>query len=91
MLKFTTTGIMCRDCHAAERGEMWKCPTCDHVMTEEQSKGYRGCPAGFHPVQHVQTKAGVVLMQDGMSFDHFEALNVVREPSRTHDVKQPET
>lgn len=32
---------------------MWMCPICNHVMTEEQSKGYRGCPAGMHFAQHV--------------------------------------
>lgn len=31
---------------------LWRCPICGHVMTEEQSKGYRGCPTGFHPIAH---------------------------------------
>jgi hypothetical protein len=33
---------------------MWICPVCLHIMSEEQSKGYRGCPSGIHFVQHVQ-------------------------------------
>jgi hypothetical protein len=32
--------------------KQWRCPTCAHLMTEEESKGYRGCPTGMHPVQH---------------------------------------
>lgn len=34
---------------------MWMCPICNHVMTEEQSKGYRGCPpsGAIHIAQHV--------------------------------------
>lgn len=32
--------------------EAWRCPECGHVMTEEQSKGYRGCPTGMHVLQH---------------------------------------
>jgi len=32
---------------------LWRCPVCGHVMTEEQSKGYRGCPTGLHFAQHV--------------------------------------
>lgn len=51
---------------------MWECPTCHHVMTEEQSKGYAGCPTGFHPVRHKLVHAGVVLMQDGATFSHFD-------------------
>jgi hypothetical protein len=74
MLKFTATGVMCRDCHNAELGKMWECPICHHVMTEEQSKGYRGCPTGFHLAQHRPVFAGVVLMQDGESFSHFETI-----------------
>lgn len=35
---------------------MWMCPACNHVMTEEQSKGYRGCPSGMHFAQHVPVK-----------------------------------
>lgn len=37
---------------------MWMCPVCNHVMTEEQSKGYRGCPpyAEMHLAQHVPVK-----------------------------------
>ena len=31
---------------------LWRCPVCGHVMTEEQSKGYRGCPTGMHFAQH---------------------------------------
>lgn len=74
MLKTTTTGRKCRDCHNAERGQMWECPTCHHVMTEEQSKGYAGCPTGFHSVRHRLVYAGVVLMQDGVTFSHYEAI-----------------
>lgn len=34
---------------------MWMCPVCNHVMTEDQSKGYRGCPPNgvIHFAQHV--------------------------------------
>lgn len=30
----------------------WECPECGHVMTEAESKGYKGCPSGVHFVQH---------------------------------------
>ncbi len=31
----------------------WQCPTCQHLMTEDESKHYIRCPTGVHPVQHV--------------------------------------
>lgn len=34
----------------------WQCPACGHLMTEEQSKGYRQCPTGLHPVPHKRVK-----------------------------------
>lgn len=39
-------------------GARWMCPACGHVMTEEQSKGYRRCPTGVHFVQHVLLAQG---------------------------------
>lgn len=41
----------------AELGNLWQCPVCQHVMTEEQSKGYRGCAGvrtkhNIHIAQH---------------------------------------
>jgi len=30
----------------------WVCPVCGHCMTEDESKGYRGCPEGMHVAQH---------------------------------------
>lgn len=36
----------------AELSDLWQCPTCKHVMTEDESKGYRGCPTGLHTVRH---------------------------------------
>lgn len=32
----------------------WKCSQCGHLMTEEESKNYRGCPTGVHAVRHVR-------------------------------------
>jgi hypothetical protein len=32
--------------------ERWQCMVCGHRMTEEESKGYRGCPTGVHAVKH---------------------------------------
>lgn len=31
---------------------LWRCPICGHTMTEAESKGYKGCPTGFHFAQH---------------------------------------
>lgn len=35
---------------------LWQCPVCGHRMTEEESKGYNGCPTGcptgMHLAQH---------------------------------------
>jgi hypothetical protein len=39
---------------------LWQCPTCGFVMTEEQSKGYRGCPTGMHFVQHQQANPDTI-------------------------------
>ena len=36
----------------SETKTLWRCPVCDYVMTEEQSKGYSGCPTGIHFAQH---------------------------------------
>lgn len=36
----------------AELSDLWQCPECKHVMTEDESKGYRGCPTGLHAVRH---------------------------------------
>jgi|SRR6185369_3431585 len=33
---------------------LWRCPVCRHVMTEDESKGYRGCPTGMHFAQHTK-------------------------------------
>lgn len=30
----------------------WVCDFCGHCMTEEQSKGYKNCPTGFHLAAH---------------------------------------
>lgn len=35
---------------------VWACPVCWHTMTEEQSKGYRGCPTGMHIAQHIMVE-----------------------------------
>lgn len=40
----------------AENRIFWKCPVCQHVMTEEESKNYRRCPNGIHFAQHEQIK-----------------------------------
>ena len=50
---------------------MWMCPVCQHVMTEDQSKGYKGCPSGLHLAKHTPVHARLVLMQDGVSFSHL--------------------
>lgn len=33
--------------------QMWRCPTCNHVMSEDESKNYKSCPSGVHFVEHV--------------------------------------
>lgn len=39
-----------------ETQELWQCPICGNVMTEDQSKGYRSCPTGVHGGAHVRIK-----------------------------------
>lgn len=40
--------------------KMWYCPVCFYVMTEDESKGYAGCPTDkpeivvYHLAQHVE-------------------------------------
>lgn len=38
---------------SGQQRTFWMCPICSHVMTEEQSKGYKHCPTGVHAVPHV--------------------------------------
>ena len=36
--------------------QLWACPVCWHTMTEDQSKGYSGCPTGMHFAQHIMVE-----------------------------------
>jgi hypothetical protein len=50
-------------------------------MTEEQSKGYRGCPSGFHFVQHVQIEP----LLDAEALKELRILHEARERSKDYD------
>jgi hypothetical protein len=39
----------------------WVCPVCGHEMTEEESKGYAGCPSGMHACQHLRIDSGICI------------------------------
>lgn len=73
-------------------GSFWQCPLCGHVMTEEQSKGYRQCPTGTHLAQHKRIRAGSSVLFGEYAykvagvklFPHGYMVGIYDEPPSKH-------
>lgn len=45
----------------------WMCPVCRHKMTDEESKGYQGCPTGLHVAKHIHISEYVATLRKGIA------------------------
>jgi hypothetical protein len=73
-------------------GSFWQCPLCGHLMTEEESKGYRQCPTGTHLVRHTRIGHGARVfygntayaVADIKLFPHGYMVGIYDEPPSRH-------
>lgn len=68
----------------------WVCPMCGLCMTEDESKGYRGCPSGMHLAQHHRRRVFCASLADvgdtEVPFEWFNDFMVLADKCRNLDI-----